>query len=572
MTCQLQYLRHCLRQRIRRALDELPDTLDETYDRTLEEIGKQNWEYAHRLFQCVTAASRPLRVKELAEFLAFDFDTDSAPTLREDWREEDPAHAVRSTCSSLLAIVNVNGSPVVQFAHFSVKEYLTSKRLLESKDTISRFHISMTLANTIIAQACLSVLLHIDEKITEDRLEKFPLAEYAAEHWVGHAKFEGVPPKIQDGMKRLFDPDNHHFSVWFWIEDPISGTSDPRPQFPLQASVSPLYCAASCGLHDIVQFLIVERSQKVDDSGRDHDSPLGEASRRGHSEVARVLLEHGAYPNILDCEDRTPLYGASEGGYVEVVQLLLEHDADKEDYGYFSALHMASMNGDVAVAQLLLEYGVDVNAKAYNGLTPLHVANNVEVAHALLECGADLDARDSTDQTPLHHTRSVEVVQVLLENGADPNSRDDTDRTPLHDGMPWRSIIPLLSAEVAQVLLKHGADPNARDGSNRTPLHSTSEYDSTEVAQVLLEDGADPNARDANNRTPLHVASELGHLDTVRLLLRHSADVHARDDEGRTPFQLASGPGSEVHGRYQDVIDLLLEHGAEDHSRTSHRR
>ena len=78
----------------------MPDTLDETYDRTLEEIGKQNWEYAHRLFQCVAAAARPLRVEELAEFLAFDFDTDSTPTLREDWREEDPAHAVRSTCRS----------------------------------------------------------------------------------------------------------------------------------------------------------------------------------------------------------------------------------------------------------------------------------------------------------------------------------------------------------------------------------------------------------------------------------------------------------------------------------------
>jgi len=153
VSCQLQYLRYCLRQRIRRALDELPDTLDETYDRTLEEIGKQNWEYAHRLFQCVAAAARPLRVEELAEFLAFDFDTDSTPTLRGDWREEDPAYAVRSTCSSLLAIVDVDGSSVIQFTHFSVKEYLTSKRLAESKDTISRFHVSMSLAHTIIAKA-----------------------------------------------------------------------------------------------------------------------------------------------------------------------------------------------------------------------------------------------------------------------------------------------------------------------------------------------------------------------------------------------------------------------------------
>ena len=90
VTCQLHYLKCCLRQRIRRALDELPETLDETYDRTLEEIGKQNWEYAHRLFQCVAAAARPLCVEELAEFLAFDFDTDSTPTLHQ---EKPPALA-----------------------------------------------------------------------------------------------------------------------------------------------------------------------------------------------------------------------------------------------------------------------------------------------------------------------------------------------------------------------------------------------------------------------------------------------------------------------------------------------
>src|SRR5258707_7686356 len=159
--CQLEYLRRqCLHQRIRHALDELPDTLDETYDRTLKEIGKRNWEYAHRLFQCVAAASRPLRVEELAEFLAFDFKTDSTPTLQEDWREEDPAHAVRSICSSLLAIVDVDGSSVIQFAPFSVKEYLTSDRLAESKETISRFHVSLSLtqAHTIVAQACLGIL------------------------------------------------------------------------------------------------------------------------------------------------------------------------------------------------------------------------------------------------------------------------------------------------------------------------------------------------------------------------------------------------------------------------------
>jgi len=448
--CQLQYLRECLRQRIRCALNELPDTLDETYDRSLEEIGKQKWEYAHRLFQCVAAASRPLRVKELAEFLAFDFDTNSIPTLREDWREEDPTHAVRSTCSSLLAIVEVDGSSVIQFSHFSVKEYLTSERLAESKGIISRFHVSMTLAHTIIAGACLGVLLQIDEDVTKDDLERFPLASYAGEHWAGHARFEGVSSNIQDGMKRLFDPDSHHVSVCLRIYDPNEEIAYARSASPSQTKASPLLYAAWCGLHDIVQFLIVERSQNVNARGFDlEETPLSVASRQGYSEVARVLLERGADTETRDNETYSPLDRSSVNGHVEVVRVLLENHADLNflDENNWTALHLASRSGHVAVARVLLGNGADPNAKKWDNGTPLHLADNEGVTRILLEYGADPNARDSSNWTPLHHAleqNRAEVARVLLENGVDANARDVKNRTPLHMASDcWSSTAPI---------------------------------------------------------------------------------------------------------------------------------
>jgi hypothetical protein len=82
--------------RIQHALAELPETLDETYRRTLREIDKANWELTHRLFQFVAVASRPLRVEELAELLAFDFKAGPIPKFLEDWRLEDPVDAVLS--------------------------------------------------------------------------------------------------------------------------------------------------------------------------------------------------------------------------------------------------------------------------------------------------------------------------------------------------------------------------------------------------------------------------------------------------------------------------------------------
>ena len=191
--CQLGYLRRCFPGRIRRALEALPETLDETYDRALKDIDEASWELAHRLLQVVAVAARPLRVEELAQFLGFDFAAGPIPKFCAGWLLEDPVYAVLSATSSLLAIVDAHGSLVVQFSHFSVKEFLTSSRLAKSNDNIlHRYHISITNAHTLAAQACLGMLLHLDKNITRDDLERFPLAEYAAEHWVGHARFEDV--------------------------------------------------------------------------------------------------------------------------------------------------------------------------------------------------------------------------------------------------------------------------------------------------------------------------------------------------------------------------------------------
>jgi ankyrin repeat protein len=87
---------------------------------------------------------------------------------------------------------------------------------------------------------------------------------------------------------------------------------------------------------------------------------------------------------------------------------------------------------------------------------------------------------------------------------------------------------------------------------------------------VLLEHGAEVNARGATNRTPLHVASEYGYLDGTRLLLQHGTDIHVQDDNGRTPFHVAAAaadpdPDPERFLACQDIMKLLLEHGAKDH-------
>ncbi|KAH9169628.1 hypothetical protein EDB89DRAFT_1908398 [Lactarius sanguifluus] len=186
--CQLETLRRCLPQNIPHILRQLPVTLDETYARVLKEIGKTNQIYAHRLLQCLTVARRPLGVDELAEILALDFEArEGTPELKENWRWKDEQEAVLSTCSSLIAIVD----DVVQFSHFSVKEFLTSDRLATSSADISCFHILPEPAHTVTAKACLGILLRSQNGVDDpDTGGGSPLTEYAVEHWVDHARFE----------------------------------------------------------------------------------------------------------------------------------------------------------------------------------------------------------------------------------------------------------------------------------------------------------------------------------------------------------------------------------------------
>src|SRR6267142_1184259 len=401
--CQLEYLGKCLPGRIRHALDELPETLDATYERILQEIDGTNWEFARRLLLCVAVVSRPLRVDELAECLAFDFNAGPIPKYREDWRLEDPVEAVLSTCSTLLALVNVDGSQVIQFSHFSVKEFLTSSRFAERGDAIScHYHISMTPAHTLVTQACLGVLLYLDGNITRDDLDKFPLDKYAAEHWFEYACFEDVSQNTVEGMKELFDERKPHLAVWLWIYDPTllmdQWTRDlfPKRWLPVAPRGTPLHYAAFCGLRNIVKVLVTEQLQDV--NSRRFSTPLHLASQQGHVEVAHFLVENGADATARDKSGQTPLHEASKGGHIELAQFLVEHGASATASAKdgWTPMHGASSVGDTKLAQFLVEHGADATALSKHRWTPLYRASSrghIELAQFLVQHGADVAAR-----------------------------------------------------------------------------------------------------------------------------------------------------------------------------------
>ena len=407
---------------VRRTMEELPESLDETYERILREIRKPNQGHANRLLQCLVAAVRPLRIEELAEILAFDFDAKGSgtPQLNPGWRWEDQEEAVISACSSLVTIVKDEGSRIVQFSHFSVKEYLTSDRLAESSRDVSRYHIVLEPAHTILAQACLGVLLRLDDRIDRDKIKQFPLAGYAAEHWVKHATYGNVASRIKDGMECLFDADKPHFAAWIWVYDEDSYPHCSAAISPQEPAAVPLYYAAIFGFHDLTEHLLVQRPEDIHIKGGSEVTSLHASASRGHTSVVSLLIERFPDVDVRGSLEQTALHRASCIGHFEIVRLLLSH-------------------------------GSDINAKDKDDWTPLYSAatfGHLEIGRMLLQHGAEIDAPDNRGKTPLHaasRNGHTEVVRLLLEHGADPHARDPYGQTPSDIMDLKQEILQLLS-------------------------------------------------------------------------------------------------------------------------------
>jgi Ankyrin repeats (3 copies) len=427
--CQLEVLRQCLPPSVRPTLRELPESLDMTYKRILNEIKKPNKLLAQRVLQCLVVAVRPLRVEELAEVLAVDFDdAEGTPRLKPEWRWEEQELALLSACSSLIAIVEAGDSRVVQFSHFSVKEFLTSSRLATASGEVSNYHIDLEPAHTVLAQACVGVLLQIQANIDEHTPEDHPLARYAAKHWTTHAQF-GVLLRLHKGMEYLFDANKPHFRVWITLCD-----IDTMPKYDAtfyefvpygKSPAAPLYYAALCGFHHLVEHLITKRPQDANTDGGYYMRPLVAALAGEHFQTADLLRHNGANPDIRGKDGINPLHAAAFSGNFEVVRILIGYDPagiNARDWFGSTPLLWASEGryfDDDSVLRLLLEHGADIDAQDEDGWTPLYSASvrgAVEVVRLLLEHGADVEVKDNAGKTALQEAAEEgedEVVELL---------------------------------------------------------------------------------------------------------------------------------------------------------------
>lgn len=180
---------------------------------------------------------------------------------------------------------------------------------------------------------------------------------------------------------------------------------------------------------------------------------LLDACECGDTAKVESLLKLGVSANLKNRHDDSLLYIAVQKGHVEIAKLLLAHGADV-DFIHFrdTLLHLAAANGHIEMVRLLVENGANVNAVGIYSYTPLHKATQC--------AGLNVNSQwysyhngNSTDDRNIH-SKYTETAEFLIKNGA------NIDAKGIDNIRPLRFAISSGLSEIVILLLRKGADAN----------------------------------------------------------------------------------------------------------------
>ncbi|KAF8528316.1 hypothetical protein JB92DRAFT_2666721, partial [Gautieria morchelliformis] len=271
--CQLDALGKCRTSAaVEAALQTLPKTLYETYDKILLNIEEDDSQSALKVLQWLAFSVCPISLAETVEILAMNPNAAGACLFNPEERLLNPRE-VLIICSSLVTIseeeidgryLGTTNLEQVRLAHFSVKEYLTSGHVRGGRASI--FYFNQHMANTFIAESCLGYLLQLDQTFCDHGTGhlNYPLYQYAAEHWTHHAQSTGCSSDtLQRLIMALLRNKDTMYTNWIKLHDP----DDPwRKRLDEDPIGGPLYYASLTGL-EIPSRLLLDSGVEVNADG-----------------------------------------------------------------------------------------------------------------------------------------------------------------------------------------------------------------------------------------------------------------------------------------------------------------
>ncbi|KAF9890721.1 hypothetical protein FE257_005587 [Aspergillus nanangensis] len=614
---QLDTLKECINLReLRNTLRSLPESLDDVYCRILKGIKKEHVKDTIRVFQFLTYSVRPMTIDEVVDALAVDL---SGQAFDADLRLPIPEDVVK-LCPGLITLVQRaddglpgSGDVEVHLSHFSVKEYLTSDKIVD----VFEGSLERAMANTSISQTCLAYLKHIGQTrgVTEEIEHNFPLVRYSASNWTYHAR-NAQPEKTLSDILDFLSCQGKYSKMWRYLVEPV--TEREENSCPSQDFVQPLYYACFHGLYHAAAALI-ERGADVNTDCGYFGTALQASCIRGHVEIVQLLLNHGADVNAEYGSVGPALHLTCRAGSAEIAQILLQNGADVKAEGglYGGALQAASYAGHAAIVHLLLKYGADIDGEMGHFGSALQAAcymGNHDIVQLLLDKGADVYSKgDPTEYEDALYcackSAHEKAMEMCLESGTGTNAEKNGNDDPLHSTSFYSQekaverilvgradaeadikgrffFIPSMSSDQAavQLLLEHGADPNRMGCSSTTALSVAALNGSVNIAEMLLKYGADPNLLVEPGENALHAACREGNMEIAQLLLEYGGDINtkcgvygnalgaASASGNRTLIQFLIDKGSDINcgalaaaavSGHQELVEVLLGQGAD---------
>ncbi|KAK1594103.1 ankyrin repeat-containing domain protein [Colletotrichum navitas] len=290
-----------------------------------------------------------------------------------------------------------------------------------------------------------------------------------------------------------------------YVNQPVA-SPDLLPMFrigqtPLLVAIDSLHCGAICSTEMIEALL--RYGADVNLPGQQFSgTPLNEVTSANHLDGARLLLAHGANPNLWASRSSTPLITAVLEGHLEMAQLLVEHGAD---------IHVRSAKGvsllgvcgersrDPDMFIWLMGLGLDPYRFDNQGYTPIH--------EVILRGGfPGLMFNYGFDFSRVRDTRAGFLSLVI-----------EFSRTTANDILKrlFRRLPPENAVQLA----------NSTPETFVSPLCNAVIREKLDCIPTLLRYGARIDVEGSVEGSALMVACAKGNLEAVKALLQHGASI-----------------------------------------------
>jgi ankyrin repeat protein len=561
----------------------MPTTLDETYDRMLEhiaELGPAECRHAFTLLRWLAYAITPITLAELQSAVTIrpeddevDFEnqgyfTDSPEILAGLVVFSDGASSTKdgSDADYDKAIDDLTPATYIRLAHFSVKEYLESDRILK-KSAYDFPRLEAGAAHRFLSQSCLTYLMaysKIEEKAPwfapERDFDRFRLLKYAANRWYGHSRLQSGNDVSREVA--LLEWKDARFQ---WLRFDKIGNDGLGLGASTVGYVPSICYAVYARLPRVVKALL-EAGEDVNAVGPYHAPLLVTATENADLATMELLIAHGADVNMFSTgyTSEIALFSAAFEE-LPLTQLLVDHGADVNLVcGHGTALSAASKCGNQPVVKFLLEKGALVDLVDGSRRTALIEASSNkcnEVVELLIAKGADVNS-PNTHITPLiaaARSGNADGVAILINAGADINAQNSGALLDAILGGHAQTAALLETRGAKSLTSEQLNDSFVRVCDERISRGRPYHYDPERAVVLLLERGADVNSHDSS---ALLAALEQGHENMVALLEAKGAKQLTLEQLNGALFKVCS----RRQRHYPETpVRLLLDRGADAH-------